>query len=53
MGKTGEQSDECTVDMGRARNVTAMREGCNPWRNMLLPSRVSKVVCSSVALKQT
>lgn len=53
MGKTEEQSSACTVDMGRITNVTTVREGSNPWRNMLLPSRVRRVECSSVELKQT
>ena len=48
-----EQSSECTVNMGGATNATAVRAGSNPWRNVLLPSRVSRVVCRRVALKQT
>lgn len=53
MGKRGEQSGAYTVERGRTRDVTVMREDCAQWGNMSLLSRADRMVCNSLEPVQT
>lgn len=54
--KMEEWSSACEVERGRSGDKTAMtgvREAGCQWKSMSLPSKVDRVVCSSLELAQT